>query len=119
VRLIVSSVLGAVVVGWLLKSDKMWLSKARYRTPRAVMAVPPTRLWIPMLVRPAAQRERFLTYIRVTFSAFIAGSKVKMLIIRQETIHARLNPACFRRNKTPYVAGHVAARMKIPVRISR
>lgn len=59
------------------------------------------------------------TYIKSTFSTFIAGKSVKVLMTRQNIAHAALRNIFERMNDVPDITGHAAPRMNSPVNISR
>ncbi|KAH6607908.1 hypothetical protein Trco_004221 [Trichoderma cornu-damae] len=59
------------------------------------------------------------THIRVTFSTFIAGKSVKVLIAKQEITHAMVSKTFERTKDVPRMAGHIVPKMNSPVKISR
>lgn len=90
-----------------------------YSTPIRLIITPLTTLINFVRISFHATEMEVQTYIRSTFSSFIAGRSVKVLMTKQETAHAALSRAFERTKDMPHVRGHMVPKMNRPVRISR
>jgi hypothetical protein len=74
-------------------------SNVRYATPMAAIREPPDKLF--GFISICTPGRFFPTYISVKSSTFIAGSRVKVLIVRQAAIHVAVMEIFLFKNVVP------------------